>query len=175
MKNDVLRPGRPQHRMVDGNSGRTDRPDLWRLGIEARPRTEADDREVRQPRALLRLVHAEPFEAPVEIGCEPPGRPALVVEEEHADASRLAVPADLEGDAVCGGGGLLQRGADRVDLTCRAVAEEGKGEVQVLARDGTELSARQAVLPPDEAVEDCVGQLERAEQTDAGIAPDASR
>jgi hypothetical protein len=46
--------------MVDSSPGRTERPELRRLGIESRTQTEANHREVREPGTLLGLVDAEP-------------------------------------------------------------------------------------------------------------------
>src|SRR5439155_3687516 len=101
MENDVLRAGRPQLRMVDSGPGRTDRPELGRLRGKAGSLPKPDDREVREPRPPLRLVHAEPLEAGVQASGETPRRAALVVEDEHPDAPCLAVAARTEDD---GGG-----------------------------------------------------------------------
>jgi hypothetical protein len=53
---------------------------------------------VRKPGTLLPPVHAEPLETVVEALCEASALAALVVEDEHADAARLAVATGREDD-----------------------------------------------------------------------------
>ncbi len=60
----------------------------------------------------------------MEVDGELPGGTAVVVEDEHPDASRLAVPASTKDDRPSGFGRLLELGADRLDLGRRAGGRE---------------------------------------------------
>src|SRR5512134_2592735 len=48
LENLVLRPGRPQHRMIESHLGRTDRPESGNRGPRARRAAEAEDGHVRE-------------------------------------------------------------------------------------------------------------------------------
>src|SRR6266536_3251600 len=134
MEYDVLRPGRPQQGMVDSGPGRTDRPELGQLRAETRPPAEAHDREVREPRPLLRLVHAEPLQPSMQVSREGGAGAALVVEDDHADAVRLTVAAGSERDRTGSASCLFQLTTDRLDFTPRAMPEERVREVEVVRR-----------------------------------------
>ncbi len=164
MTYDVLRPGRSQHRMVDSRSGRTDRPEVGKVRRQPRPLAEADDREMRQPAPSLRLVHAEPLEAAVEVGGQASGRAAAVVEHEHADAPRLAVAAHPELDRLRRPRSVIELGRDPPELACWAGAEKGEREVEVLPGHEPSPCRRKAPLPGDERVENGVAELEREEE-----------
>src|SRR5213592_434818 len=160
--------------MVDSGTGRTDRAEPGQRWSESRPLAEPDDREMRQPRTTLRLVDPEPAEALVEVTCQLPGGAVLVVEDDHPDAARLAIAALAEHDRPRSGCGCFELGPDRLDLARRPRAEEGQGDVEVGARDGSMGAGRKAGLPGDEAVEHVVGQGESAEEPDRVIALDAT-
>src|SRR6266511_160390 len=119
MEYDVLRPGRPQHRMVDSSPGRTDRLELRRRRIEAWPLPESNGREVRQPRAALRLVDAEPPQPAVKVGCQSGCGSAVVVEDDHADAACLPVAARVQHDPAGRPGRCPELATNRVDLADR--------------------------------------------------------
>ena len=65
---------------ISGSGGR----EPWAL-------TEAHERDVRKPRPLLALVHAEPLEPLVNALGEPRRLARRIVEDEHADGAGLAV------------------------------------------------------------------------------------
>ena len=88
---------------------------------------------MRQPRPLLALVHAEALETGEEPVREEPGFTGLVVENEHADASRLAIAAGREDDLADPASGVGEGGSDRGKLRGRARAEERERGVEVLA------------------------------------------
>src|SRR5947208_12443617 len=60
-------------------------------GAEPGTLAEADDREVRKPRTLLRLVDAQPAKPLVHVLGEPRRAALVVVADEHPDGARLAV------------------------------------------------------------------------------------
>jgi hypothetical protein len=160
--------------MVDSGTGRTDRAEAGGRRSEPRPPSEPDDREVRQPRPPLRLVHAEPVEPVVEITRQLSSGTVLVVEHEHPDAARLPVAAFAKDDRPRPGCGRFELGPNRLDLVERPRAEEGERDVEVLAPDGSIRTGRQEPLPGDEAVEHVLGQGESAEEPDRVIALDAT-
>src|SRR5438876_396133 len=85
--------------MIESGVGRTERAQLGQRRGEPRALAEPDDGEMRQPRTAFALVHAPPLEPPVEVVGERDRPSALVVEDEHADAPRLAVAGDGESGA----------------------------------------------------------------------------
>src|SRR5207248_8882101 len=113
--------------------------------------------EVREPATLLRLVHAEQPEPLMQVAREVAGRIALVVEDEHPDASGLAVAHRLEADRSGGRGGGSQLPGDRFDLLARTVAQERDRDMQVLARDDAALGQIVA-LPAGEDIGDVAGE-----------------
>src|SRR6185503_4100420 len=145
----------------------------WRL--QTRPLAEAKQRDVRQPPPRLRPVDAERFQAGVTSAREPRRGAALIGENEHPDAPRLAPARGLEHDRLRPGrGGVPQDAHDRVDLRCRAAAEERERDVQVLPRDDT--AARQVRRAPGgEVVQRGGRKLECEEESKALIASDATR
>jgi hypothetical protein len=160
--------------MVDSCTGRTDRAEAGQRRTEPWPLPEPDDREVRQPRTPLGLVHAEPLEPVVEVTRQLSSGTVLVIEDEHPDAARLSIAAFAEGDRSRPGCGRFELGPDRLDLMGRPRAEEGERDVEVVAPDGPIRTGRQARLPGDEAVEHVFGQGESAEEPDRVIALDAT-
>src|SRR5262245_40411122 len=62
LENLVLRPGWPQHRMIESHFGRTDRPQVGQRRPELGRPAEAEDGHVRQPSAALALVDAQPLQ-----------------------------------------------------------------------------------------------------------------
>jgi len=164
--------------MVDSGFGRTDRFESgrwWRKpGL---PAPEAENAEMRQPGALLGLVHAELPEAPVEIPGEP-GSPLLfILANEHPHAARLSVADRCEPRALCRSGRLSQRSGNRVQLAAWTVAEKSQRDVQALAReDAIGLGGREhGLLPLNQPVEGGFRQAEADEEPNAIIAADASR
>ena len=105
--------------MVDSGSGRTERAEAGELRSEPRPLAESDDGEVRQPRPLLGLVHAEPVQTLVKPAGQLTRRTTVVVEDEHSDAARLTVTPLAEVVRRRPGRGRLQLRPDRLDVACR--------------------------------------------------------
>ena len=157
--------------MVDSGLGRHD-VQLGNHGFEARPFAEPDDRDVREPRADLPPVHAAAFEADVKILGEGGRRPVRVVEHEHADTARLAVPAREEQGGSSGHGGEMELAGDCVDLGGRPGAEEGERDVELLGPDDPDpIDVREPLLlPGGEAGESVGGKPEGAEQAEPFIA-----
>ena len=58
--------------MVDSGTGRNDRAETGQLRGEPRPLAKPRDCEVRQPRPLLGLVHAEPLQTLTKFSSLPP-------------------------------------------------------------------------------------------------------
>src|SRR4029079_5117501 len=98
---------------------------------------------------------------------------ALVLEDEHADASRLAIATRNETDLPRPGGCFAQRQDDRVDLAGRPMPEKRERDVQVLSRDDPN-ACELRTLPPLDLVEDAVGQAQREEEREPFIATHAS-
>src|SRR5919202_1070967 len=82
--------------MVDSRFGRNDPAQVGQRRREPRALAEAENGDVRQPRALLALVDAEVLEPLEQVEREPLRTALLVVEDEHSDAAGLAVAADGE-------------------------------------------------------------------------------
>ena len=161
--------------MVDSGTGRTDRAEAGQRRTEPWPLPEPDDREVRQPRTPLRLVHAEPVEPVVEVTRQFSSGTVLVVEDDHPDAARLSIAAFAEDDRSRLGCGRFELGPDRLDVVGRPRAEEGERDVEVVAPDGSMRTGRKARLPLDKTVEHVLGQGESAEEPDRVTALDATR
>lgn len=111
-----------------------------------------------KPVPALAAVDAEPLQPLLEVGSERTCPARLVVEDEHPDAPRLAVAHRREARPLLHpGGSLTERRDDRGQLAGRPVAEEGERDVQVLARDDSELAGQVRVLPRLERVERGLG------------------
>src|SRR5439155_3144271 len=149
--------------MIESGVGRTEGPEGRKRRREAWRPPEPQDGEVREPATLLGLVHAEPPEALVQVAREVAGRVALVVEDEHPDASGLAVADRLEADGSGGRGGGSQLCGDRLDLLARTVAQEGERDVRMLVRDEAAVG-QAAALPAGENLGDVAGKAETAEE-----------
>src|SRR6266511_1870688 len=126
--------------MIESGFGRTDHPEVGKRRVKTRRPAEAQDGEVRQPWTVLALVHAELFQPPVEVAGELRRALLLVVEDEHADASRLAVPAQGQAGWPRSGGSVPQRSRDRLDLGDGPVPEERQRDVNVPGRDDPHVS-----------------------------------
>jgi hypothetical protein len=149
--------------MVDRRIGRTERRERRQRRVEFRRLPEAQNGDVREPTPLLALVDAELLQSPEEASSEAPGFLRGVVEHEHPDASRLAVPARGEHDL----GGLARRfpqgSRDRRQLAGRTPAKEREREMEMLARDDPAV-AEVLVLPRLDRIEDLVREPEGAEE-----------
>ena len=120
---------------------------------------------MRQPRSSLPLVHAELREPPLQIIGEPRCAVVRLGQHDHAHAACLAVPNRLQERRL----GLCRRGAkgfdDRGHVVGGAAAEERKSDVQMLARDKTDVRVRElGLLPRHEPVERVVGEPQAAEE-----------
>src|SRR3954468_16937584 len=123
---------------------------------------------MRQPRAPLPPVDAEPLQALLEVPGERCRRAADVVDHDHADAPRLAVAERPELDRACPRRRRAELFDDRRNRRGGPVAEEGKRDMEVLAWDDT--PAREVGrLPGGKAVDGVLVELQRAEQPDSLI------
>src|SRR5690242_17479982 len=102
---------------------------------------------MRQPRPALDLVDAEPFEPRADVGRQRGRRAALVVEDEHADAARLAVAARREPDRSGLASSVLEPDADLVELALGARPEERQRDVEILRRHDPEVALSETALP----------------------------
>jgi hypothetical protein len=129
--------------MVDSRFGRTERRDVGHGRVESWARPEAHDRDVRKPSARLPLVDTESLEQLVQPDGQPLCPPLLVGEDEHRDASRLAVAQRTENDRpVEGANRLAKRIGDRFDLATRAVPEKRQCDVEIRGPDETAVTAQ---------------------------------
>src|ERR1035437_1306890 len=121
--------------MVGSSLGRHDLPEDGQLGRQARRPAKARNGEVRKPGTSLALVAADRLQ-PAPNRLRHAGRfAAFVLEDEHADAPRLAVAAEHElhwPGALDGAADDLE---DRLDFEARPPAEEGDGEMELLRRN----------------------------------------
>jgi len=162
--------------MVDSGFGRTD---LAQIG-ERRPQSgrapEAHDREVWKPWTLLPLVHAERLQPLVEIGSQRGRAPVLVVEDEHPNASGLAIHADGETRRNRARARVPQAAPDRVDLDGGTVTEKGEGDVNVAGSDDTDVAGvrEDVALPVREALAGVLGKAKADEEPQSVTAGDAT-
>lgn len=149
--------------MVGSGVGRTELPEIGGRRRQPRPLSEADDREVRKPRTLLTVVHAEPLEPALKVVREPRRCSADVGQHQHPDTSSLPVALGHEPDRVGGRGGLAQSSEDGLQLRHRSMAEEGERDVQLLARDAAS-PVDVHVLPATQGIERLVMEAKATEQ-----------
>src|SRR5262249_45258093 len=133
-------PGGAERRTVERRPDDTELAQLRRGRSEPRPLAEAQHGDVREPWAPLAPVDAEALEPLADAGRDRGRCPVDVVQDDHAHAPRLAVPATAEPDRSSrrrrGGGELAH---DRGHLRQGPGAEERKRDVQVLRRDDATL------------------------------------
>src|SRR5450830_60985 len=121
--------------MVDSRLGRTDRSELWKLGLQAGRRAKAKDGDVRKPGTALAFVGADLLEPTLNRFGHPHCLSGRVLEDEHADASSLAVAEQLERHRPGTGCGAAKDFFDWLDLFARPGAEKGDRGMEVLRRD----------------------------------------
>jgi len=158
--------------MVDSGVGRTDGAEVGHRRAQAGALAKAQDREMWKPWTLFAPIDADRLEPllqfPRDSGCAV----VLVLEDEHADASRLAVPEGSERRSRRTLGARSQRVDDGGQISPRSRAEERERDVEIPSRDdppGEVLS-----LPTDDPIECAGGQREAAEESKAIMAADAS-
>jgi hypothetical protein len=100
-----------------------------------------------EPVALLPPVDAELLEAALNVLGDRRPVPALVLENEHPHAPRLAVAPQRE-QRPLPAADLVEDGRDRVQLVARAVPEEGDREVEILDANGPRATCVQPGDPP---------------------------
>src|SRR5215207_3172228 len=125
-----------------------------------------------EPRTTLAPVDADRLEPLVELPRDPGCAVVPVLENEHADAPRLAVPEGSERRSGRALGARSQGVDDRRQIGARSRAQERERDVEILSRDnppGEVLS-----LPPDDPLDGAGGEGEAAEESKAIIAFDAS-
>src|SRR5262245_52309704 len=122
--------------MVDSGVGRTERAEPVDGRLKSGTLAKADDGEMRKPRPRLTAEDSERLQPLLKPLCERGCPPALVIEDEHADAAGLAVAHRGEHGTAPG---VLDRDperlCDRLELPRGPRAEEREGDVQVPARD----------------------------------------
>jgi hypothetical protein len=79
---------------------------------------------VREPRPSLALVRAKALEPCLNIVRESCGMPTGIVEDEHPDAARLAIPQRREPNLPSARRGVPQGPDDRVELVRRPMSEK---------------------------------------------------
>ncbi len=127
---------------------------------------------MREPRPLLALVDPERLQ-PVEQAGRKRGAGVLaVVEDEHPDASRLAVAPELEDHLARVERGFSECAGDGPDLSDGSRPEEGEGGVEVRPSDAPGVG-KLLVLPGDDCVDDVVREAKRAEEAKPLTALDA--
>src|SRR5262249_36031627 len=158
-EDDVLRSGRAQHGKVSSSLGRHHGPQLrQRRAREAWSLLEAAHGDVREPAVALGLAE--------QVALQPERQPlrALVPrEDEHGDAACLAIPPELERRRRRLRAAAGQRVDDLGHPRLGLAAEEGEGEVEVVARDGPP-SRAEAGLPGCDRVGGLAGEPEPAEE-----------
>jgi hypothetical protein len=92
---------------------------------------------MRQPGTLLPTVDAEALQPLLDVSGEPSRTPSLVLEDEHPDTSRLAVANRRKTQLRRPRRGLAKCGDNGFEFAARAMAEEGKRDVQVPTRERT--------------------------------------
>lgn len=158
--------------MVDSGIGRTELPELGQRRSEAGALAEAKHRDVREPGAVLGLIHADPFQAPMQIFGERRRRPVLVAEDEHADAASFPVADGLEAHRASAGGCVARGAENLLELGNGPVPKESKGDVKVVSDDHP--SRELLGLPLAQPVERVVGKPQGAEEPGTFTAFNAS-
>jgi hypothetical protein len=118
---------------------------------------------VRQPGPPLAAVDAEALQPFLNVLGEHPRPTTLIVEDEHPDASRLAIATRGEADRSGRCRSVAQDADDRLDLATGPMAEERERDVQVLSPNDANACELRA-LPPLDLVEDVIGQAQREEE-----------
>ena len=127
---------------------------------------------MRQPHAPLALVDAEPLEPALDIVRESCSVPPGIVEDDHPDAARLAIPHGREPNVRRAASRSPQRTDDRIELRRRAMPEERERDVQVVARENANL-VQFSTLPALELLESVVGQAQGEKEPQPFIAAHA--
>jgi hypothetical protein len=98
---------------------------------------------------------------------------AGIVEDEHPNAPRLAIPhgrePNLSGPCSC----VTQRPGDRVELARRPLSEKRERDMQVTARDDPH-TPQLGLLPRLDLVEGIAGEAQREEKAEPFIPAHAS-
>src|SRR4051812_19890095 len=162
--------------MREGGRGGTKRRGLGWGGVHPRPRGKGDPRPGGQPPPPLGLVDAKPLQPPLQVTREGLRVTALVVEREHGDAARLAVPPNGQEGRMRSRCRLPQLAEDPRDLVDGAMAEERQRDVQVAGRHDPDIPhvAEGTALPLDELVDRVRREPERAEEAYAFTSLEAS-
>jgi hypothetical protein len=119
---------------------------------------------VRKPAARLPPVDPERLEAAEQLVRQRSGPLLEIVEDEHPDTPRLSVALHAGHGPPGPACGLAQSPHDGLEVLGRPGAEEGQGDVQVLARDDPPTARELPSLPGDELLDRLVGQAERTEE-----------
>src|SRR5215471_18695856 len=141
--------------------------------MQPAPLAPAGHREVRQPGTPLAAIDAELLQPLLEVVGKLRRIASLILEDEHSDASRLAVANGREADLPRSGCGLPQRAADRLELAARPMAEEGERDMQVPTRDDSDVPQLLA-LPALDLVEHVVRDTQSEEDPQPFIAGHAT-
>src|SRR5436190_23314913 len=112
--------------MIETGVGQTERPELGQRRREPGRLPEAENRDMRKPRAFLPSIDAKRLEPLLQRGGERSATAFLIVEYEHADAARLAVARRGDDWPAGVAARLMERGHDVRNMKCRRRAEEGQ-------------------------------------------------
>ncbi len=111
---------------------------------------------MREPGPAFAAIDAEAFQPLLDVRGQQRRVPVAVLEDEHAHAPRLAIPARCEPDLPRPGRGVAQSAHDRADLAGGPIPEECERDVQVPPGDETN-AFELGTLPTPDGVEDVVG------------------
>jgi len=118
---------------------------------------------------LLAPVDAEGLEPLLYLVGERGGATRGIAEDEHRDTPRLSIPIGLDLETATSTGGDLQRPRDLRELARRPRAEEGKRDVEMLARDDASPVPELTLLPGAHAVEHPLGKPQGEEEAQSLI------
>lgn len=163
--------------MIESDLGRTDRPEIGQGRRQARwAASEAQDGQMWEPLPALALVDTELLEVFEHVIGERGSLLLLVGEDDHTDASGLAVTGRREDRTLRAARRPAQRSKDRACIRSRAPAEKGDRDVEVLRRHDADVGdfGQLVPLPGDEAFDDVLGQDESDEEAKALTSREAS-
>ena len=119
---------------------------------------------MRKPWTSLAPVDAEGLEPLLYLVGERGGATRGIAEDEHRDTPRLSVPIELELERMFPANSLGQNSGDLCKLCRRPRAEEGKRDVEMLARDDASPVPELTLLPGAHAVEHPLGKPQGEEE-----------
>ncbi len=158
--------------MIKSDSGRTEgaefryrRPRLRTVSLET------EDGGMSKPHPLFALVDTEFLEALANTTGNDHAAISFVVEDDHSDATGLAIPLWRERRWWPAIASCLENSGDRAHLLQRAMAEKCERDVEILAGDEPHIVeiAQLRCLPGDQRSQGFFRQRETHEKSDALI------